>query len=402
MEIKPILSALKHRKTGAILVGLQVAITLAIVINAIFIIGVRSEKIGRETGMDINNIFTVTVRGFGPNFNVVDSIDSDLRMIRSLPGVVDATISNHIPLSGSGSGTGLRTVADETVDPISTARYRMSDHGVNTLGVKLLAGRNFKPTEVDFVLPSSNAPTPPGVLVTQALAKALFPDEEPLGKTVYWGSLEGSTIIGIIEKMHGSWVGWDKLEHVVIQPGKPGYQSNRYIIRTEPGQRDRLMVEVEEKLSIAGSNKIVRQVRSLEAHAARSYQRDRAMSIILVGVIVLLLVITGLVFLGLASFSVKQRTKQIGTRRALGATQFDIMRYFLLENWIITTGGAVFGAILTISLAYWLETTYSLPRLDFTYIPIGFVILWALGQIAAYVPAKRATRISPALATRTV
>lgn len=403
MEIKPILSALKNRKTGAILVGLQVAITLAIVINAIFIIGVRSEKIGRDSGMDVNNIFTVTVRGFGPSFNVVDSIESDLRMIRALPGVVDATISNHIPLSGSGSGTGLRTVADETVNPTSTARYRMSERGLNTLGVKLSAGRNFESTEVDFILPDSNPPTPAGVLVTKALAESLFPDDNPLGKTVYWGDMNGSTIIGIIEKMHGSWVGWDKLEHVVIQPGKPAYESNRYIIRTEPGQRDRLMVEVEEKLSNAGNNnKIIRQVRSLEDHAARSYQRDKAMSIILIAVIVLLLIITGLVFLGLASFSVKQRTKQIGTRRALGATQFDIMRYFLLENWLITTGGAILGAVLTVSLAYWLETTYSLPRLDFTYIPVGFVILWALGQFAAYVPAKRATKISPALATRTV
>ncbi|TQV79998.1 ABC transporter permease [Aliikangiella coralliicola] len=402
MEFRPILNALKRRKTGAILVALQVAITLAIVINAIFIIGVRSEKIGRDTGMDVNNIFTVSVRGFGPNFNVVESIKQDLRMIRSMPGVVSATISNHIPLSGSGSGTGLRTVPDLTIESTGTARYRFSEHGIETLGVNISHGRNFKANEVEFVEADSNPPTPPGILVTQALADSLFPEGGALGKQVFWGDMSESTIIGIIEKMHGSWVGWDKLEHVVIQPGKPAYQRNRYIIRTEPGERDRLMLEVEEKLSANSPNKIIQRVRSLEEHAARSYQRDRAMSIILVSVIVLLLVITGLVFLGLASFNVKQRTKQIGTRRALGATKTDIVRYFMLENWIITTGGAILGIVLTVGLAYWLETEYSLPRLNFIYIPVGVAILWVLGQLAAYMPARRAATISPAIATRTV
>lgn len=402
MEFRPIISALKNRKAGAILVALQVAVTLAIVINAIFIIGVRSEKIARETGIDVNNIFTVTVRGFGPNFNVTESIDQDIRLIRSLPGVIDATVTNAIPLSGSGSGTGLRTVADPKVDSTATARYRLSDHGINSLGVKISAGRNFKANEVQFIEADSNPPTPLGILVTQALADSLFPEGGALGKQVFWGDMTGSTIIGIIEKMHGSWVGWDKLEHVVIQPGRPAYQRNQYIIRTEPGELDRLMLEVEEKLSANSPNKVIQRVRSMQDHAARSYQRDRAMSIILIGVIVLLLAITGLVFLGLASFNVKQRTKQIGTRRALGATQANIIRYFMLENWIITTGGAAFGIILTIGLAYWLETEYSLPRLNLLYIPIGVISLWLLGQVAAYMPARRAALISPAIATRTV
>ncbi len=402
MEFSPIINALKNRKAGAILVALQVAITLAIVINAIFIIGVRSEKIGRETGIDVNNIFTMNVRGFGANFNVTESIDQDLRLIRSLPGVVDATIINHIPLSGSGSATGLRTVADPKLDSVPTGRYRFSEHGVNSLGIKISAGRNFKASEVDFVEADSNPPTPPGILVSQALANSLFPEGNALGKQVYWGDMSGSMIIGIIEKMHGSWVGWDKLDHVVIQPGKPAYQNNKYIIRVEPGERERLMLEVEELIASSSPNKVILQVRSMQDHAARSYQRDRAMSIILVGVVVFLLIITGLVFLGLTSFNVKQRTKQIGTRRALGATKIDIVRYFMLENWIITSAGAFVGLILTVGLAYWLETEYSLPRLNLIYLPLGVITIWLLGQMAAFMPARRAANISPAIATRTI
>ncbi len=402
MEFSPIISALKNRKAGAILVAVQVAVTLAIVINAIFIIGVRSEKIGRDSGIDVNNIFTVNVRGFGPQFNITNSIDTDLRRIKSLPGVINATVTNQIPLSGSGSGTGLRAVADLSIDSVETARYRFSENGVESLGVKISSGRNFRANEVEFIEADSNPPTPSGVLVTQALADALFPDGNALGNQVYWGDMSGSNIIGIIEKMHGSWVGWDKLNHVVIQPGRPAFQNNRYIVRTKPGERDRLMLEVEELLSSNSPNKVIEQVRSMEEHASRSYQRDRAMSSILIGVILLLLIITGLVFFGLASFSVKQRTKQIGTRRALGATRLDIVRYFMLENWIITTFGAILGVLLTLGLAYWLETTYSLPRLNFLYIPIGVLILWSLGQVSAFFPARRASAISPAIATRTI
>ena len=79
------------------------------------------------------------------DFDVVDSITNDINLIKSIPGVVAATVSNHVPLSGSGSGTGLRTVADETIESVSTARYRWSEEGLDSLGVELSRGRNFLP-----------------------------------------------------------------------------------------------------------------------------------------------------------------------------------------------------------------------------------------------------------------
>ena len=72
--------------------------------------------------------------------------------------------------------------------------------------------------------------------MTQKLADDLFGEEDALGKTVYWGSMEPSTIVGIIGLMHGSWVGWDKLENVVIQPGKYADVTNKHRARcARPG-----------------------------------------------------------------------------------------------------------------------------------------------------------------------
>jgi len=108
------------------------------------------------------------------------------------------------------------------------------------------------------------------------------------------------------------------------------------------------------------------------------------------------------VIIGLTSFHVSQRTKQIGTRRALGARRIDIIHQFLLENWLITTAGATLGAILTVFVAYWLEVSFEVQRLDWRYLPAGIVILWVLSALAAFEPARRAASVPPAVATRSV
>jgi putative ABC transport system permease protein len=112
--------------------------------------------------------------------------------------------------------------------------------------------------------------------------------------------------------------------------------------------------------------------------------------------------LTALVIVGLASFNVTQRTKQIGTRRALGATRTDIIRLFLVENWLVTTAGAVLGALLTVGVAYWMEVSFEMPRLDWNYVPAGIAVLWLLSSLAVIEPARRAASVSPAVATRSV
>lgn len=402
MGFRPMISALMRSKTGPALVALQIAVTLAIVINSLFIILQRVEKMNRPTGIDVDNVIVVYVRGFGADFDVVASIGNDIDLIKSIPGVVNATVSNQVPLSGSGSATGLRSVPDETIEAVATGRYRWSVDGLDALGVELTRGRNFYAEEVDYVLPASNPRAPPSVLVTQALADAFFPGEDALGKTLYWGSMEPSTIVGIIGHMHGSWVSWDKLGNIVVQPGKPAFGTNKYIIRTEPGMRDQLLPVIEEKLAASNRMRVINRVRTLEELAANSYRMDRGMAVILGIVISLLIILTALVIVGLSSFQVAQRRKQIGTRRALGATRLHIVREFMLENWLVTTAGALLGAALTLGIAYWLETAFGLPRLDWRYLPAGIGILWLLSTLAVIEPARRAASVPPAVATRSI
>jgi putative ABC transport system permease protein len=119
-------------------------------------------------------------------------------------------------------------------------------------------------------------------------------------------------------------------------------------------------------------------------------------------VIALLLGVASLGIFGLTAFNVSTRTKQIGTRRAVGARRGDILKYFLAENWLITTAGVAVGCVLALVLGYWLSTTFELPRLKLYYLLAGVVVLWSVSVAAALKPARRASMVSPAIATRTV
>jgi len=402
MELRPILSAMLRNKVGAILVGLQIAITLAVVANAVAIIMTRVEKIGRPPGIDSDNLFFVQSYGFGPNYNQRDTVRRDLDLIRSLPGVVSASSINGVPLSGGGSATNLGATQQRETQTINTNYYTVDERGMESLGVKLLEGRNFTEAEIEHNPDPSGQQFTPFAIISKDTAIAVFGDEHAVGKTIYGGADQAAIVIGVMDNMLGAWVGWDKLTQVMLLPRIQAGPLARYVVRTEPGRRDALMAEVEQKLTSSSTTRAINHVRSHEEIKARSYRADSRMVAFLSVLIGLMISVTALGIVGLASFYVNVRRKQIGTRRAVGARRVDIIRYFMVENWLLTTGGVVAGTLLAFAFGQWLSSAYSLPRLPPVYVAGGVVVLWILGQLAAFLPARRAAAIPPAVATRTV
>lgn len=400
-EVGPILRALLRNKVGAILIALQIAFTMTIVVNAIYIIHERSEKMKRPSGIDETNSFYLSSVGFTNDFNTLVTIKEDLNLIRSLEGVVDAIQINAVPMSNSGWSMGLQTQPGAEFDGTGSAVYMVDEHALNTLDVALVAGENFSATDIQTRVASQNH-WPDKVIITLAMANRLFPDDGlgALGKTVYINDIEPMIITGIIDKLQAPWVGWDNVENVMLTPEIRDAETSRYFIRTKPGQRDRIMTEVESLLAKSNTGRILRDMRSIDETRVRAYRDNSAMIRILVTVMVILVIVTGLGIVGLASFSVNQRKKQIGTRRALGASQQAIVRYFMLENLLISTVGVVLGAMLTVGLNIVLVDAFSLDPITWYYIPLGMLALWVVGQLAVYGPAKKAANIPPALATR--
>ena len=405
MEFGPIWRALKRNKSGFMLISLQIAVTMALMVNAVAIIEERVRLMDRSSGIDEDNIFQVASTTFDPQVDFRTLVAEDLDAIRNYPGVADAVFTNSLPLRQGGWSQQLKIEPDEADEGVGVALYFVDEHGVNTYKVKLIAGENFAPSDVIWFDPEGGPKWPGSAVITEAMAKALYPDLRPadvVGKVAYIENDLPLNIVGVMERMQAPWKNWSGVERSMLLPIKRGDVFARYVIRTEPGYRDELMPQIENLLQQSNSGRIVDEVQSMAEIRDASYVQDAAMIRLLVFIVSLLTAITSLGIIGLASFSVARRTKQIGTRRALGATKAAVMRYFMVENLMVSTIGVVLGAILAVGLNVWMVQAFSLTPIAWYIIPAAMLALWSVGQLAVYGPARRASQISPAQATRSV
>lgn len=402
MEIGPILRALTRNKLGVILIALQIAFTMTVMVNAVFIIIERSKAMARPSGLDEPNTFYLSSTGFGEQFNSEVTEQDDLQLLRNTPGIIDVAPTNAIPVSGSGSSDGLRLDNDPTLPAIPAAVYFTDDHALNTMDLALIAGENFTDSDVLYKRQGEGRDYPKAV-VSLALAEALFPEEGPaaVGRTFYNG-VYPVQISGIVETLQTPWPTASFTEQAMLVPVNFISSTSTYLIRTEPGERDRLMVESEEILASSNPNRIIRNLKSMDETREESYRLDSAMATILFTVIVTLIFITSMGIVGLAVFGINRRRKQIGTRRALGATQVEILRHFMIENFFISSVGVSLGAVFTIGFSIMLSSLFESPTMDWYYTPVGMVILIAIGQVAVLGPSARAAQIQPAIATRSI
>jgi len=420
MTLPPILAALKKHKAGVTLITLQIALTLAIVCNAVFIIGQRIDRIERPSGINENNLFLITQSWVGaPSGDDQASVDkldamqqTDIATLRNLPDVESAIAINTLPLLNSTWSGGIGLKPDQQSSTAQAAFYFGTEEMIPALGLKLVAGRNFTRSDVTH-MGFRGHNRPPIVIVTKALADKLFPKGDALGKTIYVDRDAPSTIIGIVERMQvpspDSWAN-DWFWNSVLIPTRLDAGFARYAVRAKPGRLDAAMQEAPKALFAANPMRVIEtgadfdesSVHSFAAIRAHAYRADRGMAILMGVICLILLCVTSAGIVGLTSFWVGQRRKQIGIRRALGATQHDILRYFQTENLMIAGVGVVMGALLAVALNLWMMKQFSMDRMSLLYVLVGIVALLVLGQGAVFAPALRASRVSPVEATRSV
>jgi len=402
MNLGPILRSLLHNKTRLILISFEVALTLAIVVNCLNLLFEMRGKMLRPTGIDEKNIIVATVLPFGPEYRDDKFIErvrtDDLAAMRALPGVKAACASGQIPLSGGGSSTGLKV--EGSTDQVGAPYFSVTEQAVETLGVEIAAGRNLVPE--DFVTKPTveGKPSQYNVLMTQALADRLYPAGDALGKTL--GGGERFTIVGIIRQMHNSWPDSENVERAMLIASPPGSARRiRYLVRAEPGMREEVAGRLEADLLRLQAGRIVK-VQTMEEIKADSYLENTVLIKIFSAVSVLLLAVTSLGIVGVTSFSVTERTRQIGTRRALGATRRQILEHFLVEAGMIAAFGVAVGTGIAYGLNFALVSLADAPRLGMPLLSGGMILLGAASLLAALGPALRACRVPPVVATRTV
>lgn len=403
MEIRPILSALLRSKTGAILIAAQVALTLAIVTNALYVVNDRLAIAARPSGVDEANVFLINYAGFRETDDRVQMQKRDVEVLRAIPGVVSVAWTNQMPMTQDGWGMGL--AVDPTQTGIGAAAYFTPDPLIDTLGLKLIEGRDFEESDVLEYDQRFNSLRAESVIITRQLGERLFPDETSfVGKTVWFGGggePQPLRIIGVVEQLMTPFAQNSVNAYSsFILPVRFVATLAQYAVRTEPGQLGRVMTEAEQALGALRNDRVLLNNRSMAQIRNERYRNQVAVAGMLVAVTVGLLIVTASGIVGMASLWVSQRRRQIGTRRALGATRGQILRYFITENVMITGVGIAIGAALAIGLNLLLVSEIALARLPLGYVGVGMIALLALGVAAVLGPAYRAAAVPPAVATR--
>lgn len=400
LEIKPILNALRRSKAGALMLLIQIAITTAIVSNAAYIIYDRIQYLQQDTGYPEDEIFSFVATTFGSDIDLSQQFELDEDMLRSIPGVKSASMISEMPLSGSGSASSFNLTPENQGQRGVRAAYTAGDeHIIDALGVNLIEGRNF--TFDDVIVSQDMSEAPKVVIVSKAFLDEMFPDGDGLGNTIYMGNMSFQ-IVGVTEKMMGPWLKDRRSENLIIMPFANARIYQKFIVRTEPSQRAAVMRQIEERMLSAYDKRVILRSEGMDESKANYNSSDTLMLRMLIVLITVLVLITGLGIFGLTLFNINKRTKQIGTRRALGARKSAIVRYFLVENCIICIAGLTLGSATAIYLGDVLLAQYSLPALDKSYVVMTAVFVMVVSLVSVLMPAYRASNISPSIATRSV
>lgn len=405
MDIRPIFSALRRHKTAATLIVLEIALSCAILSNAVFLIHTRLQLMDRPTGLAEPELVRIELADPDAGDSATAQTREELVALRELPGVRNAAAVNVLPLSGRGRSLDVRRTPDEAA-LFESSFYAGDVELIDAMGLNLIAGRRFTQDEFiewDALTAPNSELAIPSAIVSRTMAEVLFPGEDPLGKSFYaWGD-SPITIVGIVEHLvqpHGA-NGETSYTYAMLLPVEGAFGT--YLLRvTDPSQRAQVLEHATLALKRIDPNRIIVRHGTVEEMRDSYYRTEVEMTWLLAIVCMALLVITAFGIVGLASFWVQQRTRQIGIRRALGATRGQILRYFQTENVLLVTLGIVLGMLLAYGINLGLMQHYELPRLPAMYLPIGAVTLWLLGQIAVFGPARRAAAVPPAVATRSV
>lgn len=412
MEIRPILSALLRTKTAALLVALQVAITLAILANALYVVNLRYASSARPSGLGAEEqVFHVVARPVDKvtHAQAMAQQQRDVQALRALPGVTAAEWVSQMPMSRSGSTSSFSLERKQVRPSILLSTYFVPPGALDVLGLRLLEGRNLTADdmiEFDAENDSLKAKFANHIVLTKAAADSLWPGASAVGKTLYFGMGDDAwpmRVVGVVEALQSTQAQTGALgEYSALIPLHVDLAYPRLAVRAAPGQRDRVMAEAETATRAASLTPRIVTVRSSEQDRTQRYRNERAMAWMLVAVSALLLLVTASGIVGMTMLRIAQRRKQIGVRRALGARRVDIVRYFVTENVLITTGGIAAGVVLAVLLNQLLVSQVELTKLPLSYVLGGALALWVLGILAVSGPAWRAAGIPPATATRSV
>lgn len=401
MDIQPIFRSLRKHRIPATLIVLEIALACAVLCNAVFMMSQRFEHLTLGNAIDERGISIITVDGVDTSPNI-SAIPRDLAALRRIDGVKAAAVVDSFPLSENSWESGLSTTPAQHND-VNTSFYPVGQGAEKALGLRLLQGRFFTSAEYAAGTVKNYTPNSPVTVITQRYAQLRWPQQDALGKALYSG-IQRLTVIGVVANVLAPSLavnGANGEYNSIFMPVNYASSLPYYVLRSAPGDRVRVLQEAIKTLRKLRPQEIV-SGDVFSDFRGRYFASTHSTLSTLGFVCLVMLAVTAVGIVGLSSFWVAQRRHTIGIRRALGATRHDILRYFQVENFLLTTIGIAFGMLLAYGVGLLLMQYYELPRLPWTYLPVGAVVLWVIGQLAVLGPALRAAAVPPVVATRSM
>lgn len=423
MDIRLILRAIFRNKLRFGLTAAQIAATLAIVTNCVALIQDARRRMRHPTPFDEDNL--IQIRLPCQDTALKDRVRRSLwvqearERLHAIPGVRSVASTHFSPYWPTAWAWEKAAGSDAAMIPVpmSITDERLPD----VLGMELDEGRWFSREEVERAEALWNSfstksrerapngkmrePLVTDIVITRALGRQLFGDGPLIGKMLEDEDGDMGRIVGIISRYyhHDLIVNTIHSEAGIFYPGNQHSYGDgaNFVVRAEAGHADVVARRIEEKLSEAYD--LPERAVWLVSELRDIYDgRQRMTAALMFFLVFLLLVVASIGIAGLTSFSITARTRQIGIRRALGATTNDILRYFLTESSLVTMLGLVIGSLLAVLLNMAVLRIYDSAKLSAPIIAGCVLLLWFVALGAALPPALRASRISPAIATRNV
>ena len=320
-------------------------------------------------------------------------IDDVLNRVRSIPGVTAAGVSDLLPLDGDRSWqvSAQGQVYDQNNHPEAFVRV-VTDGYFQALGVTLKSGREFTQ--------SDRKSGEPVVMVNETMARTLWPGQDAVGKIVTQDG--GRRVIGVVADVHHGGperVGGNEMYIPMRQTGD--YAAMRLAVRTTLPP-DGLAASIRAALRPIDPNLPVAEFQTLQGLVDKAVSPRRFLVMLLSGFAGFALLLASLGIYALISYSVHQRTKEIGIRMALGANPGLVQRGVLATTLRLALAGVALGTLGSFALSKWIQSLLfgTTPTNPAVFSGVG-LLLCAVALLAAYVPARRASRIEPLQALRT-
>jgi putative ABC transport system permease protein len=394
-----------RQRLRSLLVVSEVALTLTLLVGAGLLIQSFRRVLDVDPGFKPPNLLTMQVSVNNPDGQQVATFFNHLQEnVRKLPGVRSVAISNGLPLVTANHPTFFiegRPLPEKGEEP-GAIRYTVSTDYFETMGIELLKGRGFTPHDTST--------TPLVVVIDEALARH-FQNEDPIGRRISQSSsgTPAYEIVGIVR--HVEQYSLDAQERQVPQfylnfnqipvERLPGFTRRINLLTRTDVEPMSLTSAVRGQISALNKDQPVFNVRTMEEIVAQSMAPRRFSMLLLAVFAVVALALASIGIYGMMSYSVAQRTREIGLRMTLGAQRGNVLRLVIGHGMKLALAGVVLGLVAALALTRTMKNLlFGVSATD----PLTFVALALLlalvALLACWVPARRATKVDPIVALR--